>query len=197
MAVIISLLRGVNIEGHHIVKMDALRDLYESLGFQGVQTYVQSGNVVFRTKAGDTSKLAKRIAGAIEKEFGFRPVVVLRTTSELKDVISRNPFAGRHAIDPRKLAVMFLDDAVGPDCIQAALQINTAPEELRIHRREAYVHFPNGMARPKMSWPAIERALKTSSTGRNWNTVTKLFALAQALESSANVKPAKTRASAR
>jgi len=185
MTVIISLLRGVNIGGHHKIKMDALRDLYESLGFQGAQTYVQSGNVVFRTKAGDISKLARRIEDAIEKNFGFRPVVVPRTSVELRDVISRNPFAMRRGIDPKKLAVMFLKEIPSAECLQNALKIKTAPEELCIDGREAYIYFPNGMAHPKMSWPSIERALKTTGTGHNWNTVTKLFELAQALEASA------------
>ena len=185
MTVIISLLRGVNIGGHHKIKMDALQKLYESLGFQDAQTYVQSGNVVFRTRAGDIPKLARRIEDAIEKSFGFRPVVVPRTTAELGHVISRNPFAGRRGIDPQKLAVAFLKEIPGPECLQNALKIKTAPEELCIDGGVAYIYFPNGMARPKMSWPAIERALKTTSTGRNWNTVTKLFELAQALDTSA------------
>ena len=185
MTVIISLLRGVNIGGHHKIKMDALRNLYESLGFQGAQTYLQSGNVVFRIRERDHSKLAKRIEDAIEKSFGFRPLVVPRTTAELGEVISRNPFATRRGIDPKKLAVAFLKEIPSPECLQNALKIKTAPEELRIDGREAYIYFPNGMARPKMSWPAIERALKATRTGRNWNTVTKLFELAQALETSA------------
>jgi len=185
MTVIISLLRGVNIGGHHKIKMDALRNLYERLGFPGAQTYLQSGNVVFRTKAGDASKLAKRIEDAIEKSFGFRPAVVHRTTPDLREVISRNPFATRRGIDPKKLAVMFLKDTPSAECLQNALKIQTAPEELRIDGSVAYVYFPNGMGRPKMSWPAIERALKTPATGRNWNTVTQLFALAQAMEASA------------
>jgi len=184
MAVIISLLRGVNIGGHHKIKMDALRDLYENLGFRGAQTYLQSGNVVFRTKAGDTSRLANRIEEAIEKKFGFRPVVVQRTSEQLREVISRNPCAKRRGIDPRKLAVMFLKETPSAECLQTALKIKTAPEEMWIYGSEAYVYYPNGMARPKMSWPAIERALKTTGTGRNWNTVTQLVELAKALENS-------------
>jgi len=184
MAVIISLLRGVNIGGHHRIKMDALRSLYESLGLPDAQTYVQSGNVVFRTKARDISKLSRRIEDAIEKSFGFRPAVVLRTSVELGDVIAQNPCAKRRGIDP-KLAVMFLKETPTAECLQNSLKIKTAPEELWIDGRQAYIYFPNGMARPKMSWPAIERALKTTGTGRNWNTVTKLFELAQALETSA------------
>lgn len=184
MAVIISLLRGINIGGHHKIKMDALRELYKSLGLQDAQTYLQSGNVVFRMKGRDHAKLAKRIEDAIAQSFGFRINVVLRTGSELSDVISRSPFAKRRGLDPKKLAVIFLKEAPRAECLRAALKIETAPEELRIDGREAYAYFPNGMGRPRMSWPKIERALKTSGTGRNWNTVTKLFELAQAMQSS-------------
>jgi uncharacterized protein (DUF1697 family) len=185
MAVIISLLRGVNFGGHNKIKMDALRALYESLGFQDAQTYVQSGNVVFRTKEQDLSRLVKRIEDALMKQFAVRADVVLRTSSELRDVISRNPFAKRRELDPKKLLVTFLKEKLGAECLQNAQKIKTAPEELWIIGREAYIYFPNGMAQPKMSWPAIERALKTTGTGRNWNTATKLFELAHALATSA------------
>jgi len=185
MAVIISLLRGINVGGHNKIKMDALRDLYKSLGLQKAQTYLQSGNVVFRMKGRDHAKIAKRIEDAIEQSFGFRIHVVLRTSSELSDVISRSPFAKRRGLDPKKLAVIFLRETPSVECLRAALKIETAPEELRIDGGEAYAYFPNGMGRPRMSWPAIERALKTSGTGRNWNTVTKLFEIAQTMETSA------------
>src|SRR5277367_389037 len=100
MAVIISMLRGVNVGGHNKIKMDALRALYESLGLRDVQTYVQSGNVVFRSKETDHAKLARRIGDGIEKGFGFRPGVVLRTSTELREVMARNPFAPRKGIEP-------------------------------------------------------------------------------------------------
>ena len=100
MTVVISMLRGVNVGGHNKIKMDALRDLYESLGLRDAQTYVQSGNVVFRTDAKDLAALAKRIEDAIERKFGFRPGVILRTTSDLRDVIARNPFAKRRESTP-------------------------------------------------------------------------------------------------
>jgi len=185
MTVIISLLRGINVGGHNKIKMDALRDLYTNLGLLGAQTLLQSGNVVFRMKGSAHANVAKRIEDAIEKKFGFRIHVVSRTSSELSDVISRCPFAKRKGLDPAKLAVIFLKDSPSAECLRSALKIETAPEELHIDGREAFAYFPNGMGRPKMSWPAIERALKTSGTNRNWNTVTKLLELAQAMESSA------------
>jgi uncharacterized protein (DUF1697 family) len=182
MPVVVSLLRGVNVGGHKLIKMEALRGLYESLGLQEVQTYVQSGNVVFRTKERSLPPLAKRIEDAIEKSAGFRPCVVLRSTAEMREAIAKNPFADREGIEPGKLLVTFLASAPDAEDLKKALEISTEPEELRIHGREAYIYFPNGMGRPKMSWPRIEKALKTSGTGRNWNTVTKLLQMAEALE---------------
>src|ERR1022692_2807782 len=115
MPAIISMLRGVNVGAHNRIKMDALRALYESLGLHEPQTYVQSGNVVFRTDKRDLVALAKRIEGAIERGFGFRPTVILRTSGELRDVIARNPFAKRRGIEPSRLLVYFLASDPGAE----------------------------------------------------------------------------------
>jgi uncharacterized protein (DUF1697 family) len=182
-SVVICMLRGVNVGGHNQIKMEALRALCESLGLLDVQTYVQSGNAVFRTQERSLAALAKSIEDGIQRGFGFRPSAVLRTTSEMRAAIAKNPFAARQGIEPNKLLVTFLAAAPDAESHGNALAIKTFPEELRIDGREVYIYFPNGMARPKMSWPRIEKALKTSGTGRNWNTVTKLLEMAEALES--------------
>jgi len=179
MPVIVSLLRGVNLAGHHQIKMDALRTLYESLGLEDPQTYVQSGNVIFRTSERNLARLARRIEDAIERHAGFRPDVVLRTCSELRDAVAKNPFAGRRDIHPAKLLVTFLAADPAPEDRDAVLRIQTHPEELRIVGREVYIYYANGLARPKMPWTAVAKALKTTGTGRNWNTVTKLLEMAE------------------
>ena len=184
MAVIISMLRGVNVGAHNRIKMDALRALYESLGLRDPQTYVQSGNVVFSTDKRDLVALAKRIEDAIERGFGFRPAVILRTSSELRDVIARNPFAKRSGIEPSKLLVNFLASDPGVEARDKVLKLKTEPEELRMDGRELYIYFPSGMARPKLSWAVIEKTLKVPGTGRNWNSVTKLLEMAERLEAS-------------
>jgi len=181
MAVVISMLRGINVGGHNKIKMDALRELYQSLGLGDPQTYVQSGNVVFRTEAKDLAVLAKRIEDAVEQKFGFRPGIILRTTSDQRDAIARNPFAERSGIDASKLLVTFLASAPGREARDAILGIKAGPEEVRIVGRELYVYFPNGIGQSKV-WPAIEKALKKSGTSRNWNTVTKLLEIAERLE---------------
>lgn len=181
MAAIISLLRAVNVTGYNKVKMDALRELYESLGLRGAQTYIQSGNVVFKTDAKDLVRLQKRIQDAIEKSYGFRPGVVLRSSAELKDVIRRNPFAKRSGIEPNRLVVSFLTGEPAPESKQKIAQIKVGPEELVLDGRELYIYYGGGIGSSKLTPAVIERALKVPGTARNWNTVTKLLAMAENL----------------
>jgi uncharacterized protein (DUF1697 family) len=184
MTAVICLLRAVNVGGHNKIKMDALRALCASLKLRDSQTYVQSGNVIFRTEERDLAKLGKRIESEIERSFGFRPAVILRTTSELRGAVTKNPFAARRDIDPSRLLVTFLTDEPSREARAKVLSIKTDPEELRIDGRELYIYYPNGMARPRVSWARIEKALQTSGTGRNWNSVTKMLEIAEKLEGS-------------
>ena len=219
MPVVISLLRGVNVGGHNPIPMDALRAVYASLDLRDARTYVQSGNVIFRTdenpkgappsagvaKGGDFDVLSSRIEDALERKFKFRPAVILRTASELRDVIARNPFSKRRGIEPAKLHVMFLahdlealsgrERSGSPlpksraergtsSRVAQLLQIKTDPEELHLLGRELYVYFPNGSGRSKLP-PLLDRTLKSPATARNWNSVLKLLEIAEDLESSA------------
>jgi uncharacterized protein (DUF1697 family) len=173
------MLRGVNVGGRNMIKMDALKALCVSLKLKNPQTYVQSGNVVFSTEENDLAKLGTRIQDAIERKIGFRPNVMLRTMAELQDVVARNPFAKRSGIEPGKLLVNFLAHDPGKDAREKATAIKIGPEEMHLIGREAYIYFPNGQGRSKFPWPAIERALGTSGTGRNWNSVTKMLEMAE------------------
>ncbi len=164
--------------------MDALRALYQSLELRDPLTYVQSGNVLFRTGEHDMIALAARIENAIEQNFGVHSAVILRTPSEVKEVIDRNPFAARPEISPSKLLVTFLASDPGQEARDRVLRMKADPEELRIEGRELYIYFPNGMGRSKISVASIDKALKTSGTSRNWNSVAKLLALAQEMERS-------------
>ena len=182
MSVIISMLRGVNVGGHNKIKMDQLRAVYQSLGFRDAQTYIQSGNVVCRADKRELATAGARIEKGIERNFGFRPSVIVRTAPELREVIVRNPFAKRSGIDASRLLVAFLASSPAADALDKVLKIKCEPEELRVSGRELFIYFPNGMARPKLSLATVERTLKISSTGRNWNTVRKLLEMAEALE---------------
>lgn len=182
MGVVISMLRGVNLAAHNRVKMDALRALYESLGLEEPQTYIQSGNVVFKTQERDFVRLARRVEANVQKTFGFHADVILRTSSDLREVIARNPFRTRRDIHPSKLLVTFLASAPDPQACASVLKMKTDPEELWIDGREVYIYYANGMARTKLSWVLVAKALKITGTGRNWNSVTKLIEIAEAME---------------
>ena len=182
MPVIISLLRGINLGPHRRIRMEDLRALYESLKLHDVRTHLQSGNVVFTTDERDLRRLIGRLEQAIERRFAFHSDVIARTTSELRQVVARTPFARRRGIEPSKLLVTFLASDPGEPARREVRAIKMGPEELHIDGREMYVYFPNGMGRSKFPAATVGKALSVSGTARNWNTVTKLLEIAEALE---------------
>jgi uncharacterized protein (DUF1697 family) len=182
MAVVIAMLRGVNVGGNQKLNMKALVALCGGLGCRDAQTYINSGNVVFREDSGDPVALARKLEDGLEHAFGFRPAVVVRTTSELRKVVARNPFAGRPEISPSRLLVVFMANAPARQARDQVLALPCDPEEMHIIGRELYIYYPEGMARPKIPLVRIEKMLRCLSTGRNWNTVNKLLAMADSLE---------------
>ncbi|HXZ20181.1 MAG TPA: DUF1697 domain-containing protein [Candidatus Acidoferrales bacterium] len=179
MAVIICLLRGVNVGGHNKCPMQELRALCESLKLENPQTYVQSGNVVFRTKETNLARLTERFRSAFEKKFGFRPEVMLRTAAEMKTAVARNPFGKQAADEPAKLALMFLAEKPGRGAEALLAKLPRGREEMRLDGRDLYIYFPEGMGRSKLPWPTLGEKLGTSGTARNWNTVTTLLEMAE------------------
>ena len=182
MPVIVSLLRGVNVGGYNQVSMEKLRALYATLGFEDSRSYIQSGNLVFWTKKSDLPSLAKTIEQAIEKKFGVRSSVILRTADEMRDVVAKNPFANRADVPPNKLIVTFLASDPGAAARKTVLAIPADPEEVCAEGRELYIYFPNGMGRTKLPMARIEKMLGTPGTARNWNSVLKLLAMSEELE---------------
>jgi uncharacterized protein (DUF1697 family) len=180
---LVTLLRGVNVGSANRMKMEALRKVYESLGLRAVTTYLQSGNVVFLAPEHGLATLPGCLETAIEKAFGFRPRVIARTGEELRQVVAANPFARRSGIEPAKLLVTFLAEHPSDEANQKLREIPSAPEEIHLVGRELYIHYPNGLGRPKVPWTSLEKLLKIPGTGRNWNTVINLLDLVGRLES--------------
>jgi uncharacterized protein (DUF1697 family) len=183
MPVLISMLRGVNVAGHNKIKMDALRALYASLKFEDPRSYVQSGNIIFRTKEKNSAALGKKIQNAIERKFGFRPEVVLRTSDELRNAIAAHPFAGRN-LEPGKILVTFLAGDPGPKAAENLRSLKDYPEELHLLGRELYIYFPDGAGKSKLPWSKVEKLFQTTGTARNWTSVTKMLAIAEEMENS-------------
>jgi uncharacterized protein (DUF1697 family) len=182
MPVLISMLRGVNLGAHNRIKMDALRDLYKSLKLEDAHTYVQSGNIIFRTKEKNLATLAKKIQSAIEREFGFSPEVILRTVDELRQAIAANPFAKRRDVEPGKLLITFLAAEPGPEAYSTLLGLKAYPEELHLKGRELYIYFPNGAGKSKLPWSSVEKLFKVTGTARNLNSATKMLEIAEEME---------------
>jgi len=182
MPVLISMLRGVNLGPHNRIKMDELRDVYLSLKCSGPRTYVQSGNVIFRTKERSTPELAAKIQNAISRKLRVTTPVILRTPEEFRKVIAANPFAKRKDVNPGKLLVTFLASEPGAEARARVLALKPDPEELYLIGRELYIYFPNGAGRSKLQWSSLDKKLETSGTARNLNSVTKMLEIAEELE---------------
>ena len=182
MPAVIAMLRGVNVGGHHMIKMDVLRTLCESIGLESPRTFIQSGNIVFKAKERNLKKIARQIEDAIEGEVKFRPDVILRTAREFKDTIAKNPFAKRRDLNPAKLLVNFFAEEPSAEAQREVLKIKADGEELKFNGRELYIYFPDGMGHSKLPMPKIGKILGSASTGRNLNTVNKLLEMAEALE---------------
>ena len=143
---------------------------------------MQSGNIIFRTKEKNSAALAKKIQSAIEREFDCRPEVILRTTDELRKAIAATPFAACRNLEPGKILVTFLAAEPGPEAHATLLSLKSHPEELHLKGRELYIYFPDGAGKSKLPWSSVERLLKTTGTARNWNSVTKMLAIAEEME---------------
>lgn len=177
-----ALLRGVNVGGNKLIKMDQLRALCESLGLSGAQTYLQSGNVVFRSEEKNREKLAQRIEGGIEKKFEFAARVVVRSSVDLRRVIAKNPFKAAKTPNLSSFLVMFLD---GKPALQAFAELRGSykgPEEMHLAGEELYIYYTNGVGKSKLTNDLIQRKLQVTGTARNWNTVQALLELTIALQ---------------
>jgi len=174
MVTYISILRGINVSGQKKIKMVELKKLYESLGFTNVQTYIQSGNVIFSSRDKNISDLTTKIEEKIKITFGFDVPVLIRTKEEIKKVINNIPFANKE-ID--KLCVTFLATTTTLSPIEEINKIKDQAEEFFISEKEVYLYLPNGAARTKLTNNFFERKLKVTATSRNWKTIITLFTL--------------------
>jgi len=170
----ISILRGINVSGHNLIKMDSLRKLYENLGYQNVTTYLQSGNVVFSAKdAGKNPE--QKISSQIEKDFGFKVPVIILTTVELKQIIAGNPFMKDKGKDPAYFYVTFLSEKPAAFDTKTIEDKKLIGEDISFSDDAVYLYCPNGYGNTKLSNNFLESRLKVTATTRNWKTVNELL----------------------
>jgi uncharacterized protein (DUF1697 family) len=174
----IALLRGINVGGHKLIKMDQLRKSFEALGWDDVRTYVQSGNVVFHAPKQPPERLSKKAEEKILRDFGFSVPVVIRSSVEIGKTIQANPFLKEKGIEVSRLAVAFLAQTPEKAALNAleALALTTRPDQFRHSGKDVYLYLPNGFGNSKLA-NGLERVLSVATTARNWNTVNKLYAM--------------------
>jgi uncharacterized protein (DUF1697 family) len=171
----IALLRGINVGGGKKVPMAALKGAFEDFGAEHVQTYIQSGNVVFTHAAKSEATLVADVEAMIAAHTGFTVDVMLRTAAQMKAVVAKNPYPDATGT---ALHVLFFAANVDKAALAKLDLDRFAPEEASAVGRELYLFLPNGMGRAKL--PPVLSKLKVPTTARNWNSVTKLLAMAQA-----------------
>jgi len=177
MTTYIAMLRGINVSGHKIMKMERLRAMFANMGFQNVQTYVQSGNVIFSTRE-PSANLAAKIEKQILKEFGFDVPVLTKTAKEMADIVKHNPFMKEKAIDQAKLHVTFLADDPPKDALKLLQPLASSEEQIHVTGRAVYLYCPNGYGNTKLNNTAIEKKLGCGATTRNWKTTQTLLEMA-------------------
>ena len=170
----VALLRGINVSGKNKLPMAELAQMFESAGCRDVETYIQSGNVVFAANARLAPRLPAIIEQAILSSFDYQVPVVMRSASELAAVIRNNPFVAKPT-DTKALHVAFLADRPTSTQLASLDPHRSPPDRFVVRGSEIYLCCPNGIGRSKLTNAYFDTRLETTSTFRNWKTVTRLF----------------------
>ena len=178
MTTFVSILRGINVSGHNLIPMDALREMYKNLGFGNITTYVQSGNVVFTSMSTDPEKLEKEITLQLKNDFGFDVPVIVLTINKLQQIIDGNPFSKDSSKEQAFLHVTFLSSKPDMQPVKAIEEKKLKGEEIAVAEHAVYLYCPNGYGNTKLSNTFLETKLKVGATTRNWKTTNKLLEIA-------------------
>jgi uncharacterized protein (DUF1697 family) len=173
----VALLRGINVVGNRVVPMKDLVTLCERAGLKGVQSYIQSGNVVFRSSNRTPSTLARRIGSLVLKKHGFEPKVLVLSVQELESAVSANPFPGADD-DPTALHLFFLSGSPRAPDVESLSRLKTGREAFALKAKVFYLYTPDGFGVSKLAKRA-ERLIGVDATARNWRTVNKLLQMAR------------------
>lgn len=171
----ISILRGINVGGKHLIKMDALRAMYEKIGLKEVSSYVQSGNVIFVTKKTETHLLATKISDQIELDFGLDVPVFVLSVETLRRIVESNPLAKNTKLNPSFLHVTFLSSTLENIDLEVIEQYRKIDEEFSLSDEAVYLYCPSGYGKTKLTNNFLEKKLQVRATTRNWKTTNELL----------------------
>jgi uncharacterized protein (DUF1697 family) len=171
----IALLRGINVSGKNLIKMDALKFSLEKLNFKNIKTYIQSGNIVFESEEKTVSELSNEIRQLILKDFSLEvPVIVIEST-EFEEIVTSNPFAKKEDCDEKFMHLTFLNEQIDVSKTSLINEKLGENEELVFGKRFVYLYIPSGYGNTKLSNTFIENKLKNVATTRNWKTCNELL----------------------
>ena len=173
----VALLRAVNLGPHNKVGMADLRALIDALGLGDAKTLLQSGNLVFDGGTRTPAALERLLADGARQRLGLDTDFFVRTAAEWRAVVAANPFPDEARRDPAHLVVMVCQEAPAAKNVTALQAAISGREQVRAKGKQAYLTYPDGIGRSKVTTALIEKKLGTRATGRNWNTVLKLAAL--------------------
>ncbi len=173
----IALFRGINVGGKNVLPMKELSAVLEGLGLKNVQTYIQSGNVVFKTSTSGKRKITGEIRAAIEKSHGFAPHVLLLSIPELRNAIVSNPFPEGES-EPKSLHLSFLESSPANPDLALLTSLKTTKERFKLDGTVFYLLAPEGIGRSKLA-AKTEKALGVTMTARNWRSVNAILSLAE------------------
>lgn len=175
----IAILRGINVSGHKKIKMDALRTSLLKLNFQEIETYIQSGNIVFQYKKTSTIRLANLIAKKILEDFGFEVPVIVKEPDEIESVLKNNPFLNQRKEDVTRLYVTFLSGEPSKAGLSKIKEGDYDEDEFAVFDNVIFLFCPKSYGNTKLNNNFFENKLKVVATTRNWNSVIKLADMAQ------------------
>jgi len=175
----IALLRGINVSGHRMIKMEELKNVLSELNFTNIRTYIQSGNIIFDSEKKDPAYLEKQIEEKILNHFEFHVPVVIRTRSELDNIHKDNPFLGKRNEPVDKLHVTFFPEHPEKEHLKKIEELLFLSDEFVVSGREAYLYCPNGYGRTKLTNQFFENKLKLTATTRNWKTIETLLLMSR------------------
>jgi uncharacterized protein (DUF1697 family) len=178
----VALLRGINVGCHNKMPMRDLKQMFEQAGGVNVETFIQSGNVIFEADTKTAAALRKAVASAIERHAGFVAPVVLRSAERMRAIVDGNPYLADAEVD--QLYVMSLVDIPAAAAVAALDRTRAHPDKFTVRGAEIYMRLVGGMARTKLTNAWFDHALRTVSTARNWRTITKLEEMVRARASS-------------
>jgi uncharacterized protein (DUF1697 family) len=172
----VALLRGINVGGNTMIKMEELRKTFEALGFENVVSYINSGNLAFDAKKVAADKLCSKIEKAIEKDFGKPIPVMIREQNAIEKVLKNNPFDGKYE-SHKLMHVLFMKEKMPKEKQEQLKAAETNEEKFEVRDLEIYALLKQGVADSLLGKGFIEKKLKVPTTGRNWRTVEKLATL--------------------